>query len=474
MDNIKFGADGWNALIADSYTVGNVARIARASARWLINREKDKDPSVIIGYDTRFGGKMFAEATAKVFALTGVKVYLSDRFVSTPMVSLGVIKENASMGVIITASHKSYPYNGFKLRGHHGGPLLDNELKNIEDMITVLNEINLESLYFDDFIEKGIIEYIDIAEMFFTHIRENFDVDSLIKSKFSFAFDAMYGSCQQIIKKLLPEVNLIHCNQDYAFGGVSPDPVESNLTEFSAFIKRNGKVDCGLAVDGDADRVALFDGYGNYIDSHHIVLLLIHYLHKYKGYRGKVVIGLALSVKIEKLCHYYGIDIQRVKTGFKEIFNIIIKEKVLIGGEESGGISIPSHIPERDGIWIGLLIWQFMVETGRSVNELIEEVYSITGSFATKRIDLHLDKNTINSIIDRCKNDSIRMFGNRNVQRFEYIDGFRFFFNDDEWVMIRASDREPVLIIYAESYNPESALEILNDVMELLNCQAKP
>lgn len=468
MDNIKFGTDGWRALIADGFTVGNVARITRATARWLVNQEKDYEPAVVLGFDTRFGGKMFAETAAKIFAQSGVKVYLSRSFVSAPMVSYGVIAQKASLGVVITASHNSYEYNGYKVKGHYGGPLLDQDIRNIENMIPEINEIHLDSLHFDEYIKKGIIEYTDIEGMYLDLLKKNFDLNTLAETKFNFAFNAMYGSGQRVIKNLLPGVHLIDCRQDFSFGGVSPEPLERNLKKFSAFIKRNGKIDCGMAVDGDADRIAMYDGYGNYIDSHHIMLLLIHYLYKYKGYSGKVVTGFSSTSRIEKLCRHYGLEVERVRIGFKEICSVILKEKVLLGGEESGGISVISHIPERDGIWVGLLVWQFMVETGRSVRDLIEEVYSITGTFAFERSDLHIDRNRKNLIIEKCENGQFTGFGNRKVTKTEDMDGFKFYFNDDEWLMIRVSGTEPVLRTYAESCNREAASEILANAEEAI------
>ncbi len=461
MDNIKFGTDGWRAIIADGFTLGNVARISRASARWLVNREKDREASVVIGYDTRFGGKMFAEAAAKVFALTGVSVYLSDRFVSTPMVSYGVISKKASMGVAITASHNSFEYNGFKIKGHYGGPVLDQDLKDIENLIPEMNEIHLDSLHFEEYVDKGLIQYVNLESIYIDNVKENFNLESIEKSRFTFAFDSMYGAGQQVFKQLLPGVHLVNCQQDYSFGGISPEPSATNLKKLEALIRSNGNIDCGLAVDGDADRVAMYDRHANYIDSHHIMLLLIHYLYKYKGFNGKIVTGFSSTARIEKLCMYYGLDFKRVKIGFKEICSVILKEKVLMGGEESGGISVLSHIPDRDGIWTGLLIWQFMVETGKNLHELIEEVYSITGSFACERADLKIDKKRKNEIIENCRKGLFRNFGNRTVQRIENLDGFKFFFNDAEWLMIRSSGTEPLLRIYAESYNRKSALEIL-------------
>ncbi len=468
MDNIKFGRDGWRSVIADGFTVGNLARMARALSRWLVNQQRNNNPSVIIGFDTRFGGEMFAETVAKVFALAGIKVYLSDRFVSAPMVSYGIVCKKASMGVMITASHSPYHYNGIKIKGFHGGPLLDADIKNIENMVPELNEIHLESLHFNEYVEKEVIKYINLEEIYLQNIRNEFDVDAIEKSGLVFAFDAMYGAGQQVIKKLLSGVHLLHCEHDFTFRGITPDPQFRNLKELSAFVKETGNIDCSLAVDGDADRVALLDKDGNYINSHLIMLLLIQYLYKYRGFEGKVVAGFYSTRKIEKLCNHYGLEVQRVREGFKEISSIMLREKVLVAGEESGGIAVNSCIPDSDGIWAGLLVWQFMVESGKSLKELIDEVYKITGSFAFERLDLELDKNRKKNIIEKCRNGHFRKFGNRVVERVEILDGYKYYFNADEWLLIRPSGTDPFLCLYAESFTPESAGELLKDARETI------
>jgi phosphomannomutase len=460
MNNIKFGQEGWISATGDGFTVGNVARIARASARWLVSLPKE-NPSAVIGYDTRFGGKMFAETAAKVFALTGAKVYLSDRFVSTPMVSYGVAHMDSSIGVVISAGNCTYEYNGIKLKGYYGGPMTESEIRNIENLIPELNEINLESLDFNEYIESGIIEYINLEEIYIQHLKENFDLDTFSGSEFNFAFDAMYGSGQKVLKSLFPGIHLLHCRHDLSFGGFPPDPVERNLQELSEFVRQERNISCGIAIDGDAERMAMVDSSGNYIDPDNILLLLIHYLHQYKGFSGKVVAGYSSSSGIEKLCSHYGLEVQRVKTGMKEICNIMIREKVLVGGDQSGIIALHSHIPDGDGIWAGLLVMQFMIETGRSLRELLDEVYSITGEFAFVRSELIIDRNRKNEIVEKCKNNHFRRFGSKAVEKVEQPDGYKFIFNNDEWLMIKVSSADPVIYTYAESYSRESALEIL-------------
>ncbi len=459
MVKIKFGTDGWRAVIAKEFTVDNVARVALATANWL--NANYKNPKVIIGYDFRFAGKLFAETTAKVLANAGITVYLSDKKVSTPAVSLAIKKLNANLGVVITASHNPPDYNGYKLKGEHGGPLLEQDIKNVEALIPDKNEIILDDLELKNFINDKKIIMSDIEDIYVKHVFNNFDIEKFKNSKFNFAFDAMYGAGQNVMKKILPDIDMLHCDDNPTFKGIPPEPLHRNLQEFSNHIKHSGKISCGLAVDGDADRIALYDSKGNYIDSHHIILILIHYLHKYKSLNGKVVTGFSSTVKVEKLCEHYNIPVQRVHIGFKDICSVMLKEKVLVGGEESGGIAISTHLPERDGIWMGLTIWQFMIETGKTIEEIINEIYEITGEFAFERSDLHIDEEIKQKIIKKCKNNEYKNFGKYKIQKIDNFDGFKYFFNDNEWVMIRPSGTEPVLRTYAESKTKQQALDIL-------------
>ena len=459
MVKIKFGTDGWRAVIAKEFTVDNVARVAIATANWLNNNYKN--PSVVIGNDFRFAGELFSETVAKVLANNGIKVYLSNKKVSTPAISLAIKKLNASLGVVITASHNPPSYNGYKLKGEHGGPLLEEDIKNVESLIPDKNNFFLDDINFDKLISDKKIILTDIEEIYVKHVFENFDIEKIKNSKFKFAFDAMYGAGQDIMKKILPDIDLLHCENNPTFKGIPPEPLHKNLQEFSNYIKNSGNISCGLAVDGDADRIALYDSKGNYIDSHHIILILIYYLHKFKNQTGKVVTGFSSTVKVEKLCSHFNIDVQRVHIGFKDICSVMLKEKVLVGGEESGGIAISSHLPERDGIWMGLTIWQFMIETGKSIEQIINEIYAITGEFAYERSDLHINDDLKQKIIKNCKENKYKNFENYKVKTVDDFDGYKYFFNDNEWLMIRPSGTEPVLRTYAESRTKKEALDIL-------------
>ncbi|MCC7502600.1 MAG: phosphoglucomutase/phosphomannomutase family protein [Flavobacteriales bacterium] len=459
MTKIKFGTDGWRAIIAEEFTVDNVARVTVASGNW-VKQRFPKDPAIVVGHDCRFAGELFAQTTAKVFISQGIKVYLAKGFVSTPMVSLGALRLKASLGVILTASHNPPSYNGYKLKGHYGGPLIPEHVQEVEDMIPAVHGLDLASIDLKKAEKVGLLEYVDLETMYVEHVERNFDLEAIRKSGLRLGYDAMYGAGQNVIPRILPATTLLHCVNDPSFKGQAPEPIHKNLIEFSQLIKKGG-IDCGLATDGDADRIGLYNSKGEFVDSHHIILLLIHYLVKYKKFSGKVVVAVSTTPKVEKMCKHYGLEYQVVKIGFKWICGIMINEDVLLGGEESGGIAIKGHIPERDGIWMGLTIWEYMAKSGKKLEELIEEVYAIVGAFSYDRSDLHITEALKQEVLAKCSSGSLTKFGDLEVRRLETIDGWKYHFDDDQWLMIRASGTEPVLRTYAESSSLENAHKIL-------------
>ncbi len=466
MTKIKFGTDGWRAIIALDFTVDNVARVTEATAKWLTNQFKN--PSVVLGHDCRFAGELFAETTAKVFIANGVKVFLAKDFVSTPMISLGAVKYKTNLGIIITASHNPPSYNGYKIKGAYGGPLTPEHVQEIEDVIPEKADSAWQNVNLKDAASNGMLMDAPLEDMYIQHVEQNFDLAAIKKANLNLAYDAMYGAGQRVMKRLFPEIHQLHCDHNPGFHGQAPEPIHKNLLEFSNFIKAKGNISCGLATDGDADRIGLYDSEGNFVDSHHIILLLIHYLVKYKNQSGKVAVAFSTTVKIKNMCAHYGLPLDVVKIGFKYICSIMVNEDVLVGGEESGGIAIKGHIPERDGIWMGLTIWEFMAKTGKSLHQLIEEVYAITGTFCFERNDLHIDESIKQKVLHNCKNGQYTAFGKYKVSRVEDLDGYKFFFDDNTWMMIRASGTEPVLRVYAEGATKDIANEILAETKKVL------
>jgi phosphomannomutase len=466
MYQIKFGTDGWRAIIAKDFTVENVARLSEGTAIWL--KKNFDNPSIVLGHDCRFAGELFCETVAKVLCNNGIKVFIAKDFVSTPMISLGARNYKTSLGVIITASHNPPSYNGFKLKASYGGPLTPEKTSEIEPLIPEQSSTPLDSLKLEQFEEKGLLQWINLEDEYISHVEKNFDLDAIRNSKLNLAYDAMYGAGQNVMRRLFPDATFLHCDYNPSFDGQAPEPILRNLQEFAELIQVAGDIDCGLATDGDADRIGLFDNKGNFVDSHHIILLLIHYLVKYKKQKGKVCTAFSTTVKIKNMCKHYGLELETVKIGFKYICGIMVKEDVLVGGEESGGIAIKGHIPERDGIWMGLVIWEFMAKSGKSLRDLIAEVYEITGPFAFERVDLHLDEAIKNKVVENCKSGKYTAFGKYKVQRMEDLDGWKYFIDDEVWVMIRASGTEPVLRTYAEAPTSAEAFAILDAAKKTL------
>lgn len=466
MSKIKFGTDGWRAIIAKDFTVENVARVTEATANWLLKQHQH--PSVVLGHDCRFAGELFAETAAKVFIAKGIKVFMTKGFISTPMISLGAVHYKTHLGIIITASHNPPAYNGYKIKAHYGGPLGPELVQEIEDIIPEKSSIDLDAIVLNDAEKNGNLEVAPLEDLYVKRVEECFDLEAIKNAGLTFAYDSMYGAGQRVMQRLFPNIYHLHNDHNPGFHGQAPEPIHKNLLPFSEFIKSKGNISCGLATDGDADRIGLYDGQGQFVDSHHIILLLIHYLVKYKKQTGKVATAFSTTVKIKNMCAHYNLPLEVVKIGFKYICGIMVSEDVLVGGEESGGIAIKGHIPERDGIWMGLTIWEFMAKTGKSLPELIQEVYDITGTFCFERSDLYIDETIKQNVLDNCKNGNYKAFGNYKVTRVDDLDGWKFFFDENTWLMIRASGTEPVLRTYAEAPTQALTLSILADAKKVL------
>ncbi len=466
MDRIKFGTDGWRGITARDFTIANVNRLSDAAASWL--RSSAGEPSVVIGYDTRFGGRMFAETAARVFAARNIKVYLSHSFVTTPMVSYSIIKLGASLGMMITASHNSYAYNGIKLKAYYGGSLFDEVLSTIEDLVPEDKILDLELVKWEESLKKGLIEIINIEEIYSNWIRANFDLQGLMQSGIKPAFDLMYGSSQALIKKLFPGYKKINASPDPYFGGINPEPVWENLGKLSELVAENRDISFGMALDGDGDRFALINEKGEFVDSHKVLMLLIQHLVRTGDRNGKVVVGFSSSSTIDTLCKKLGLELERTRSGFRHITRIMVNEKVLVAGEQSGGIAFSDHIPERDGIWTALMIWQMLVERGARVSELIAELDEITGSTSYRQLSISLTRDRHVSIIGKHAKNQYDRFGRFEVKRVENLDGYKYFLSNKDWVLIRVSGTEPLIRVYAETGSAEKTDEVLGAVEAVL------
>jgi len=379
---------------------------------------------------------------------------------------LGAHKHGCEIGIILTASHNPPSYNGFKLKAKFGGPLQPEKINEIEAIIPDVCSVDFSNFSVDKALKSGLIEVLPLEKEYIDHVKASFDLPAIQASGLRLMYDAMYGAGQRVISQVLPSTTLLHCEPNPSFMGQAPEPIGKNLQELAQYIKTNQNIDCALATDGDADRIGLYDSHGEFIDSHHIILLLIHYLVKYKGMSGKVAIAFSVTPRVYKMCEHYGLEHTTTKIGFKDIAAIMVKEDVLLGGEESGGIAVKGHIPERDGIWMGLILWEFMAKSGKTLDELIEEVYEIVGPFKFERNDLHITEELKLNIIKNCQENNYKSFGKYIVREVKTTDGFKYFFDDDRWVMIRPSGTEPVLRTYAEAPTLEEVREILKATEE--------
>ncbi len=462
---IKFGTDGWRAIIAQDFTVENVARVSAGLAKWLHGR--GEAPHVLIGHDCRFGGELFAETAARVLCAAGIQVTLAKGFVSTPMISLGVLQLGAQQGVVITASHNPPAYNGYKLKGAHGGPSSPKDIAAVEALIPGTTVVPEQSV--QEYEAAGKLKFIDLEELYVRYLETKFDFEALRNSPFGMAYDAMWGAGQNAIRRLLPGAVLLHCGNNPGFEGVAPEPLDKNLKALSETVARAPELKIGLATDGDADRIGLYDEDGVFVDAHHIILLLVHYLHKYKGMSGKVAIAFSVTDRVKRMAEAYGLPVEITPVGFKYISEIMVNEDVLAGGEESGGIAVKGHIPERDGIYDGLLIYEAMTQTGKTLKELIAEVYEVVGPFHYERADLTIPNDTKEAIIKKAlAGGYTESFGPYTFARTEDTDGMKYHLDNGGWVMLRASGTEPLLRVYAEGSNREEAHDILREVRGVL------
>lgn len=452
---IKFGTDGWRAIIAKEYTIHNVRRVAEATARWMQERDLTK---VVIGHDCRFNGHLFSYAAAEVFTAFGIQVFRHTSIATTPMVSLGVTKLNADLGVVITASHNPPSYNGFKLKSKEGGPMIPKHIAEVEALIPdepMIDESKEE-------VDPSFIETVNLEDIYYDHVMENFDIQGIMDANLQVAYDAMYGAGQIIFTRILPTTLRVNCSINPGFNGQAPEPIDRNLKVLSALIQRVPDIAGGIATDGDADRIGMYDEHGKFIDSHHLLLLLLYYMYEVKKMSGKVVVTFSVTEKMRKLAEMYNLEFEVTKIGFKYIAEIMLDEDVLVGGEESGGLAIKGHIPERDGIWIGLTILELMAKTGKKLSELVELIHDKVGAFFFDRDDLHLEESRKQAIIEMCKAGGFDNIGSLEISNVETIDGFKYYFGEGEWVMIRPSGTEPVLRVYAQAANETRTREILD------------
>ncbi len=468
---IKFGTDGWRAIIAEDFTVQNVRFCAQGLADYLLSKDRGGG-GVVVGYDTRFASERFAAAAAEVMAGNGIKTYHCTNTVPTPVVSFGVQHYNAAGGIVITASHNPPEWNGFKIKDSHGASApveIESEIEKRIPEIAAHNRV--KSVPLEEGLSQGIIEYADLFPEYENQIGKLVDLQSVRAAGFKIAVDPMYGAglgyFSRIIGTAATTVLEIHGERNPCFPGMKqPEPIASNLGELSSFVRSNGS-DVGLATDGDADRIGIIDEKGHPLTPLQIFALLALYLLEVRGQRGAIVRTVTTTSMVNKLARMYQVPIFETKVGFKHVAPIMMAEDALIGGEESSGFGYQGHIPERDGILSGLFFLDFMAKMGKTPSELVEHLYSLVGPHHYHRADIHFHPAQRDAIINQARNMPATIAG-QQVLEVKTIDGYHFALADGSWLLIRFSGTEPLLRIYAEAESPERAIELVGEGQRLL------
>ncbi len=460
---IKFGTDGWRGVIADEFTFQNVAKVALASAYYFKRHKKIKN-GVIVGYDARFLSREFAEKSAEVMANKGIKVFISDKISSTPMVSLLSKSMNTAGGVVITASHNPAKYNGYKLKGDFGGPAHPEMIAKLEKELRKVTAQSVKSRKtFEQLLKEGAIERIDFTARYVEDVKKKLNLDLIRSSGIRIAYDAMHGAGQGVMEQLAPVKLLLRNSVNPSFGGAHPEPLPQNLKGLAEAVVSQG-CDIGIATDGDADRVGAFDEKGNFVDSHRIFALLLKYFVEVKKMRGEVAKSFSVSQLINKMCDKYGLVLHETPIGFKYLCRLMTDRDILIAAEESGGLGVKGHLPERDGIFIGLLLCEIMATRKKKLSELVEEIMFEFGWHYFNRYDAHLTEKEKQRILAVYKKGVKEMNGSA-VQRVETKDGYKLFV-DNAWVLVRPSGTEPLIRYYAEAETPERVEQLLKAARE--------
>lgn len=472
---IRFGTDGWRGVIGHSFTFSNVGRVAQAIAAFLRSPQRRElrlyrewgvpcrppEAGVVVGYDTRFLSREFAAFLGGVLEASGIPARVSAEPVPTPALSYAVVQREAALGVMITSSHNPFYYNGIKLKPEFGG--------SAPPEVTQLVEKLLPQSFSTEAQGEPEVEEVDLKGPYLARIKELIDLRALQAAPLRVVVDAMYGSAQGYVSQILEELGVpyvaIRSRQDAHFGGKRPEPILANLGPLRAVIAaerkrlRRGQLLVGVVTDGDGDRVAAMDEEGNLIDAHRAYALIFRHLLR-KGLRGVAVKSVSLTDMVEKIAKKYDVKVEETPVGFKYIVEKMIREDALIGGEESGGIGIKGHIPERDGVLNSLLLLEIVAQERKPLSAIVNDLMQEIGYHYYDRRDLHLEER--HEVVELLQKKKPARFAGRRVVAIETLDGVKLRFADG-WLLFRASGTEPLLRLYCEMDRPEKVREVLDE-----------
>ena len=470
---VAFGTGGWRAIIGEGFTMHNVRRLSQALSNE-ITRRNDEKHGVIIGYDRRFLSKQAAEASSEVFAGNNIPTILLSEDAPTPLVTYATALERSAYGLVFTASHNPPEWNGLKVFHSDGSLLLDDDTRRIEAETNALTPNDVIKLELDIALHAGIVKHRDFTNEYVDAVEALIDLDAIRKAGLKVIVDPMYGVGQLTLGTVLTEarcrVTFIHERHNPLFGGRSPAPSLEGLRMLSSQIAEDG-YDVGLAMDGDADRIAILDEQGRYISVNDLLLLLYWYLHEVRGERGGVVRNLATTHLLDRLARHMGEQCYEVPVGFKHIVNVMQQHNALLGGESSGGLTIRGHILGKDGIFASALVVEMLARTGQKISELRDRVYAITGPLYDLEEGIPATPEMRIAVPRRLKEAPSSHIGRYPVTSISHADGTKLFLENDNWALLRFSGPEPVLRLSVQADTEEKATELMQWLRQFVTAE---
>ena len=468
---IKFGTDGWRGVVADDFTFANVRRVAQGTAEYM--KSRSPDPLAVVGYDCRFASEEFARAVADVLAVNGVRSLMFDRPSPTQVASWTVIDRKATGAAVITASHNPYMFNGIKYKTNTGSAASPDVIAELEPRINALEDVPVP----DEAKTAGLVSSYDPRPPYYAQVARMVDLPAIRSAGLHIVHECMHGSGYGYIKELLDggptTVVELHRDRNPLFGGVNPEPIPPNIDSAIAYMQGGGQDLC-ICTDGDADRVGIIDETGRFINQLQVFALLMLYLFDVRHMVGPVVKTVNMTSMAEKLGAQFGAQVYEVPVGFKNVAPKMMETDAVLGGEESGGFAIKGHIPERDGILVGLLFADMIVKLGRPLSQILAGLEQRVGPHAYARHDIHLNRETYDRdrkrILNTLESHEPSEVAGVKVERIRSDDGFKFYLADGSWVLLRASGTEALVRIYAEAADKaavEARLAALEDIVGL-------
>ena len=465
MTTIKFGTDGWRARIAEDFTFANVEVITQALIDYLRTQNPTDKLAVLVGYDRRFASELFAQRTAEVFAGNGIVTDLFAHDVPTPLVSFEVKRRGLAGGVMITASHNPPEFNGYKFKAPYGGSATPRITNEIEKLVGATKP---QRMLFGEAQQQGLVNVITPPDDYRRHIESVIAINELRNADALVIADPMHGTGGRWVETLLGggklRVETIHAERDPLFGGVLPEPMPWNLELTARTVRERGAL-MAVVTDGDADRVGALDERGEYINTHQILMIMLLHLARNKGWRGSVVRTFSQSVIVRRIAESYGFRLFETPIGFKHIGELMLDpaNDFLIGGEESGGIGVRGHIPERDGVFNCLLLLEAVLAAGKKPSEIVRDIWREFGEFHFERRDLHVPIEHGLQLVSRLREQTPDTFAGERVVGIGTLDGTKLLFADESWILFRQSGTEPVLRVYCEASSLAQTTKLMDE-----------